>query len=373
VITGDTGGGLVFRDASLSELLTGVLIVGNNVPFFNSTLRITSMLAAANLGGSTIARPDGRFTFTSPLALTVRGPDQTHLYWIEPDVIPDTLAPLEWLTMRFTSVWMSSASVPGPWAAPQQIFHGPLRWSMTGVDQQNGSAPGSLIAFSSDQDVIVIAPGSEASLHRIPVTMLFPIYPTVGSHEGRMLLAFIAGDPSVPGGDRNSVFVQSSGDGGQSWSRPVAIYRARGLPAYDAKLLRSSDGVWHLVWRTQSGSGAAALHHSSSGDDGSSWSESKSIGLPTGAAGLRVVMDAGDRIHAVYDDWGGGGTDGHIDHVIWNGEWLAPTHLYAPMRPTNPILLAQASGDVVLAFLTHSPGGPVEASTIRSMYARWRC
>jgi hypothetical protein len=244
---------------------------------------------------------------------------------------------------------------------------------MTGVDRQGGSAPSSLIAFTSDQDVIVISADANAGLHRIPITMLFPIYPTVGSYEGRMILAFIASDPSVPGGDRNSVFVQSSNDGGRRWNQPVAIYRARGLPAYDVKLLRSSDGHWHLVWRTQSGSGAAALHHANSGDAGSSWSESASIALPPGAAGLRVVMDAGDRIHAVYDDWGGGGTDGHIDHVVWNGEWLAPGHLYAPMRPTNPILMAQASGDVVLAFLTHSPGGPVVTSTITSMYARWRC
>src|SRR5215207_9119807 len=71
---------LVFRDASLIELSKDVLIVGNNVPFFNAPLSTTSMLAVANLGGSSKAPPAGRFTFTAPLALNEREFDQTHLY-----------------------------------------------------------------------------------------------------------------------------------------------------------------------------------------------------------------------------------------------------------------------------------------------------
>jgi hypothetical protein len=363
----------VFRDATITASRWGTLVFGNNVAFFNKSIRTGDMFAGAKLADTALPAPPGRFTFTSPIALhdadgTVR------LYWIEPDTIADELAPYQWSILPFTSVWSAALHADGQWTTPVRLFRGPLAWALNGPDRRVSGFQGDHIVFTTGQEFVFLTAAQQGdSLRRVPVPLPFPAYPSLATDGLRMTVAFIAADPKLTSRNINSVFAQSSVDGGISWGSPLLVHHAGASGGYDTRLLRSSDGQLHIVWRAQARTGETALHHVASKDDGQSWSASDSLVIPPGAAGPRVALDSADRIHVVYDDWAGGGTSGHIDHVVWDKGWGLPSHLFADLRPTNATIFAEANGNVLIVFLTHSPGGSVDEALLSSMYSRWHC
>jgi hypothetical protein len=204
----------------------------------------------------------------------------------------------------------------------------------------------------------------------MPVGVRGAMYGGLAIVGRRLFLPYIAPDTSQRQ-DINSVFLRRSTDDGATWLDAQLVSRSGAHAAYDVRALASADGVLHLIWRQTLPEGGSVLRHVSSHDDGATFSMPDDVAPPEGFSGLHTALDGRDAVHVIYQDWRGGGESGHLDHIVWNGGWSTPDHLFPWLRSNSADLHVARDGGLLLAFLAQPADAPL-ASPLRSYYSRWR-
>jgi hypothetical protein len=181
------------------------------------------------------------------------------------------------------------------------------------------------------------------------------------------MIAYVAGGPPGTGVGDNAVFVTESTDDGSTWSSPRLISGPEDGPAFELQLVETPNTDLHLVWISEAPQGRL-LRHIRSSDGGRTWSKPDDTAPPQGFRALRVAADACGAIHVIYDHWLANGEGGHLDHVVWNGAWESPKHLFPELRSNSADIVPRADGSMVLAFLAQRSDSPLN-SPLQSMYS----
>jgi hypothetical protein len=251
------------------------------------------------------------------------------------------------------------------WSQATRIF------KATGIQWDNQTAS-RIDAFGSDRLVVsfvildangmspvaiaVLRGSGTAWEPLIPALTETPMSANIVSSGHQTLLAYIGSNFQHK--QLNSAFVVHSEDG-NTWSRSQLLSDVRLGPVSELTLIRSKAGVYHVLWIQGEFLGDAVLNHRYSSDGGKTWSASDTTRPPRGFHSLRATTDDCGVVHVAYDDWGGGGTNGHLDYVQWQRGWSEPQHLFPELRSAGSDISVSPDGRLVLAFLAQASNQPL--------------
>ncbi len=345
----------VARFASVSAVGKELVVVGNNIPFFLPE-PAPQDLFFGYASGTPLGGPSGDLLLAYPIIAHVSG--KLVLVWGEADT-RDTLLLPAW-PPPITRLLFSIRDLSGQWTEPSQLITATqLRWSPDRLNSLSVSPAGAMhVAVPAElaggvEVIAVLRFDGSAWQQSILVPPTSAAYASVTeSRDGRVLLAFVGAD-SI-GTDVNSVFVATSSDGAKSFGPPRIVSRSGNAPAHGISALAAQEqGRFHLLWAQDTSADGApdVLRHVSSSDAGSTWSPVDDVAPPVGFRPPVTTIDGAGTIHAVYEDWSGGGADGHLDYVCWSGGWSDITHLHPSLTAMSPALHASADGTLYLVFL----------------------
>jgi hypothetical protein len=367
-LAGRNGGIATTRWPSLTSTTQGVIAVGTNIPEFVPETVPPRVLQVWELGGRRVPPPPGKFTFAWPIVVpgSITG---AHLLWLEPKEPTTRVLTFDWPAKPLTSIWVATFDVVRGWSAPREIARGIeiQHWS-AGASSQSG-APPLVTAVVRRHD----RPGFELLLIRhvasewqaVPLDVHANVtYGAAVARGDTLLVSYIAPyvDHTVTQ-DRNSVLAVRSQDGGRTWLPPVLVSRSGAHGAYDPKLLSTARGMLRMLWRQQTQSGDDRIALASSADAGATWVREDDFTPPPGFTTLRAIADACGGVEVIYEDWHGGGENGHLDYIRWNGRWARqPEHLFTKWTALDPALTRDAHGRLVLVFLGRPPASTADAA-----------
>ncbi|HET7551320.1 MAG TPA: sialidase family protein [Gemmatimonadaceae bacterium] len=350
--------------ASLTSTRGGaVFLFGNDVRNFGPAFVAENPLSAWEIaphGGRSLGRPPGTFRFAYPRAL-VDARDRLHLLWGEPAGEARPIRGSEWRDEELVSIWTSVYESNDGWSAPRPLFEGRdlrLSWhNMLAPVHSQAQRSSAVLAVPIDPHgaeghgmVLVSFNASDNLFASVVHTTSQVAYSSAVSCGARAFLGFIAPAPVQRfGRDRNSVFVQSSGDGGLTWSPAVLVSRSGGAAAFEVKALIGPDGTVHLVWQ-QEHRGRIVFRHVVSRDGGESWSLPDDLAAPPSAYHFQAAVGKCGTLHLVWEhrDWPADLS--HIDHATWCGHWSAITHSFTTLTVNMPVLHLAHDGRLLLAF-----------------------
>jgi hypothetical protein len=266
--------------------------------------------------GGSIGKPEGLFAFMFPRGV-IAGDGRYHLFWGEPDSLPQSGAPRRWPPSRARSVW--HAVYGGSWSKPERVLNefdvswersgdvvsvdeaGRIHIAVTVLRAHNGYAVSHLRSSGSNW---------ERTDLRIPVGTSGSVL-TWGHDSLAIAYVGIASDTARDGA-RVRLFL--SGDGGITWAEPPHPPLS-GRDPQVPMLSRSKDGMLHVVWRELARDGGFAsgqvFRSSRSADGGATWHDGGALqqsGMVGGGAvipglcrGSALVADAADG-HTIWMD-----------------------------------------------------------------------
>lgn len=129
--------------------------------------------------------------------------------------------------------------------------------------------------------------------------------------RGPLWLATIASDRS----DRAKVLIRRSDDGGQSWDKPVDLYRSGLGTAYDAKIIATPSGRLYAAWivepRSDVTGRADRILLATSNDRGTNWHPLPMITAVPDVRDLRLLPEGRDAAQIAFH------TDEADGQVVW--------------------------------------------------------
>lgn len=217
-----------------------------------------------------------------------------------------------------------------------------------------------------DRDFIAVGPRGQ-----IYVTWDFA--PTV---NGVQLVCFPGGSCAYTAGDLNEV-VQTSTDGGQTWSQIVPI--APGFPdsgSMSAPILVTPSGRLDVLFERYQVLSTATLqlgpghdYFTSSADGGKTWSAPVRLGLASATLSTdtwwidgSLGRDAAGDLYATWDTQQAGADVGWLSYSVTGGRtWSPPVEVTSTGPATNIVqVLGGARGRAYVGLLTDSSGGYVQ-------------
>ena len=368
--------------ASLTSTRSGaVFLVGNDVRNFGPGLVAENPLSAWEItphGDKCIGRPPGTSRFAYPRAL-VDARDRLHLLWGEPAGEVRPIRGSEWREEELVSIWTSVYDPMHGWSAPRPLFDGRdlrLAWhNMLAPIHSQAQRSSAVLAVPIDPRgaggegmVLVSFDAADSLVASIVQTTSQVAYSSAVSVGANAFLGFIAPAPVERfESDRNSVFMQSSGDGGVTWRPPVPVSRSGRAAASEVKVLIAPDGTVHLVWQEEH-RGRIVFRHVLSRDGGESWSAPDDLEAPPSAYHFQAAVGNCGTLHLVWEhrDWPADLS--HIDHATWRGRWSAITHVFTTLTVNMPVLHLAHDGRLLLAFRGR-PATSDEAEPYVTMYS----
>jgi hypothetical protein len=362
----------VARLPSVAGMNGHTYVAGNNLRMMLGGPLPDHLLTAWDLGHGDLGAPSGGRFFGEPIIAGLeRG--QLLLVWGEPDSLSGTQLE-DWMTPRTQVRW-----------ATYDMHHGwsPARTLYRGTETVWGNGQSAASRRSRDGAIHLAVPTAynlkyarfadgawqSANVPDVPSASYAGI--AVDATGRRIRIAFL-GAVSGHGPDRNSVFLVRSDDGGTTWKEPQVISRSGHTPALRVSLGYLSPSTLHLLW-TQDTTGdliPELVRHSISRDDGATWSPLPSLVPPVGFRDGRTIIDACGTVHLVYEDWGGGGENGHIDYVRFErGRWTPIEHLFAGVNSMNGVISTPDSRRLLLVGMAFADHGPPEERIPFSIYS----
>jgi hypothetical protein len=359
------------RFPSLAIGTSRTFVVGNDIPFFNNDWVKTNAVSIAEPGIGRLGGPNGRFLFAYPRAV-VDQRNRLHIVWGEPDSMRRTPA-WRWPGIRLTSLWHATREPAGGWTTPTLVFSAKnIAWDVD-IDGQLSSDGAIEYVFPVLGETLGHARFQNEAWRttRIPGTR-GAIYPSVVTGPGsRVLVAYVAADSSRSG-DINSVFMVESRDDGDTWLVPRLLSPSNGLPARETQLRSAPSGDLHMLWRQPLRSGATeVIRHVGSVDGGRTWSSPSDLTASDGFDGIRSAIDSCGTLHVVFQDWHGGGVNGHLDYARWEGKWSDAEHLFPSLVTLDPIIEPLGERGLFLVFLG-SRAGASDTTPFRTFSAELR-
>jgi hypothetical protein len=328
-----------------------LFIAGNITPAQVSgsePVRPQPLLVLRAPGGS-IGKPEGRFTFMYPRGV-VAGDGAYHLFWGEPDSVPQSTNPERWPPTSVRSVW--HATYAGSWSKPERILREfnvgwEFRGNVVAVDE-SGRIDLALTVLRSPGGFALAylrSTGStwERTDTRIPIGNMASV---LAWGRDSLAIAYVgfASDTSRDGARVRLIF---SGDGGRAWSvppRPPLSARDPQVPM----LSRSADGVLHVMWREIGRGGGFSpgqvFRSWQSLDGGATWRDDGALQEAGMIAGTVVVPGLCSGSALVVN-----ATDGQtiwMDQLVF-GEHLSIRRLF-PTQVANIYTGVAAHGDTLV-------------------------
>lgn len=382
-ITSDGGSAAVVRWPSVATVGDRAYVAGTEIAFFTADPVHPSPITFGALGSGRLAPPVGTFRFAYP-RLIADGRGGLHLVWAEPADGATPIRSNQWTDQKLTTVWTAAYRPEGGWTIPRKVLTGdellwsnaviadddavPRHWALSVVDRSSTSPRSRIMLVRFERDSLV---ASEAP------TPSKPAYSSVAAGGRSVFLGFIApalNDRPNEGRafhDRNSVWFQSSPDGGATWRPATVVSRSGSNGAHHLKTLVAPAGTLHLLWMQTREGARDVIRHVASRDGGTTWSAPDDLEPPPQlAVGFEVAVDACGKIHVVYEHLDGTGTP-HVDYATWQGHWSPVRHLFPEVRVTGTTLHHAADGRLVIAFLAQPADGPMYAPTT-AMYTELR-
>jgi len=304
-------------------------------------------LTAWRLGGASIGRPEGTFSFVHPRAY-IDSNRFLHLLWAEPESVSTGLRGLDWPPEPLKSIWTATYEQGHGWSAPEKLYtsKGELEWSSDGLGTESGghSHQFGIAAMEWTERfpslVLLFWKGTKWQIEQVRDA---GFQPSLASSDGKTFyLAYIAAARDRAH-DSNSLFGRWSHDGGVSWSAPVLLQRG-GDHGANAPQLHSVDGLLHVIWRQSAAPARFVLRHAVWRKGDSSLGVIDDVDLPPEAQAIASAVDSCGVIHLAYSHRDS--TGAHVDHLAWLGHWSSVNHL----------LSARAQGDVTLGIANGQRG-----------------
>ncbi|HET7551324.1 MAG TPA: hypothetical protein VFK04_08535 [Gemmatimonadaceae bacterium] len=368
--------------ASLASTREGtVYLVGNDIRNYGPALVPANPLSAWELdprGDRSLGRPAGTFRFAYPRAL-IDSRDRLHLLWGEPEGGAKPIRGNEWRDESLTSIWTAVYDSAHGWSVPRPIFEGrnlKLAWHNMLVPVHSQAEPRhAALAVPIDpyrqgeDGMVLVGFDSDDELIASVVPAVTPVaYASVTSVGARTFLGFIAPAPVERfGSDRNSVFLQTSSDGGATWLPPVLVSRSGHAAAYELKTLVAPDGVVHLIWEQEHG-GSRVFRHVQSSDDGQTWSVPDDLEPPPSAYFIQAAVDACGTLHLIWEHQDWSVDRAHIDYATRGEHWSGISHLFPSLTVNMPVLHHAHDGRLLLAFQGRPADAPDETAQNVTMY-----
>lgn len=327
-------------------------------------------MVVARVGDGAFPSPPTGPVYRHPLA-AVDATGALHLIWAEParsaDGVPPDRARRPPGREQLSRVLYATFR-KGRWSPAEEIYSAPnLAWSaQLGSDLRVDSAGRLHVAFKAF--LPTVGP-TLVHLRSGPrgwrATELAAMYPHTAAHRGRASLvpnrrgggsyprlAFGSGgrvylasinavrdlaDPARLRGNKNSVWIERSGDGGESWQAPVLVSYSGGQLATEPQLLVTGQDTVHLLWRKHLRGDlffADAIWHAVSTNGGRTWTKPDSAPTPHRQrhkiVSVRAAADPRGEVHLVfsaYPEVAGIGTS-QVYHTQWSGGvWSEPEKL----------------------------------------------
>jgi hypothetical protein len=259
--------------------------------------------------GRSIGKPEGQFGFMFPRGV-VAGDGRYHLFWGEPDSVPQSTNPARWPPTGVRSVW--HATYAGSWSKPERLlneFH--VSWGYSGdvvaVDKSGRIHIALAILRAHGGYALAYLHSSGADWERTDMPMRSAVSGSILTWgRDSLAIACVAFGPDTsrePAGVR----VILSGDGGRTWSAPPQPPLS-GRDPNTPMLSRSADGVLHVTWNqlgrrggaSSSGEGFRAWE---SADGGATWRDGGTLQVssfgpvvvvPSLCSGSALVVPASD-------------------------------------------------------------------------------
>lgn len=162
-------------------------------------------------------------------------------------------------------------------------------------------------------------------------------------------------------GHANAV-IQTSSDGGKTWSRITPVspgYPNRGEVSAAPLIVEPGGRIDVLMWDG---------HHdylTSSADGGETWSRPVAIPPRAGRTGTRVTwidtaigIDAAGRLYAIWDTQGTGGDIGWLSYSADHGRTWSPARRVTPDHDRAGHIMAVTGGPPGIAYVGWLAGGP---------------
>ena len=363
--------GTVARFSTVLATGKSVFLFGDSLPFFTlSPAPLRPFVGRDVIRGGVIARPSEGDLFASPVAVA-NGERGATVIWGESPGTPVTIA-AAWPPTT-THLW--AARFDGDhWSKPGQVFQADeIKWQKESIGrftQSNGSSWVAAPYRLGTNSGVVIGRfhGDSVDLRQMSSRAPVGYAAIVVRASGQMLLAFVAPDLSVER-DGNSVFVVTSSDGGTTWSTPTLVSRSGLHPATQVRAIVDGDGFVHLIWLQDTANKELVLRHVVSRDFGLGWSEAQDLNAGPSITLLRVAYEACGSIAAIFEARRAG--ESGLYQSLWDGAWTAPSRLFPELMATDPDLVAQTSGGLVLTALVR-PAGDTGTAPLHSMVAQYR-
>jgi hypothetical protein len=236
--------------------------------------------------GGSIGKPEGQFTFMFPRGVFA-GDGRYHLFWGEPDSVPQSTYPEHWPPTAVRSVW--HATYAGTWSQPERLlneFH--VSWGFRGdvvtVDQSGRIHLALVVLHARGGPALAYLRSSGSSWERTDTRIGLGNSGSVLTWRRDSLAIAYVGFPSDTSRERARVRLILSGDGGSTWSEPAHPPLSGRDP--DSPLMsRSADGVLHVMWREFARGGGASSGQEfrswESADGGATWRDGGAFLVPS--------------------------------------------------------------------------------------------
>jgi hypothetical protein len=342
------------------------LLVGTNLRGPTASMP-ANPLTMWRLGGASIGRPDGTFTYVHPRA-HIDNNGFVHLLWAEPERVPTSLRGLDWPPEPLKSIWTATYQRGHGWSAPETLYAttGDLDWSSDGMGggfSVHSRVLGFAVMEWTDKFPSLVLLIWNGSTWRIEHVMDAGLQPSVASSDGMTIyLAYIAAARDRAH-DSNSLFGRWSRDGGVSWSPPVLLQRG-GDHRANAPQLHFIDGELNVIWRQTAATARLLLRHAVWRDGASALGAVEDLEIPTGVQAIASAMDNCGAVHLAYSHRDSAGA--HVDHVVWLGHWSSINHLVST-RPQGDVTIGVANGQLGLIVFNGKPEAD-DSLPVQAMY-----
>lgn len=317
-------------------------------------------LVVRGLEGSTwpdLEDLDDRLTLLRPRAVS-RPVGDLHVVWGEPDSLPATNG--ERSMASPVALWHARLGADGAWSDPE-----PIAGPYTHITWASGSAEVELDRKGRLHVLASVMSPEAGALHLVETGgrwrsgAEFPDFAYLSAlfDLEAPMAAMVAASARF---GRNALFLAHRRDGAWTREDTAVAVSDEGVTIHDVKLLRSGDGVVHLLWATREAMGGySAVFHRYRRDG--RWSETARLELESPAPFLGPVVDRCGRLHLIYTAWDTVKelSDRPVLPVFryrrwqegWSGELPPPPTLFAAMpavgrsRDGSPLVVSTAVVD----------------------------
>jgi hypothetical protein len=322
-------------------------------------------LEAFTAQGLSLGSITGPRHFLHPRAVVDNRGD-LHVVWGEPARDSPSAQAVDPPDLPVSSLWHAVLRAR-KWSKPAAIYtREGIQWDMTQTSRLLTDVDGGLrigfplIAADVPGGVVSLRyMGSRWTASLVPAPMP-PVYSDLAPQpNGRAIVSYIAAAP-VPGERvflESAVLVATSSNDRGAWNASQLVGGRETIPAFEPRLITSTDGVVHLVW-TQHASGSnqtIALWHTQSSDAGRTWTKTQALALTAQIRRTVLATDRCGNVHAAFQIVAPTGPRIGYTRVV-GGKWTEFARPFHERDGTDPVLWVDSGGAIKLGFTESTAG-----------------